>query len=152
MLINGHYQTAGKYIGLLKRSLFYRSWADEAERCLGKDALVDQHPVWGRLRQFRFKDDFLYSPEEKDKIFAMLFMNNHDNKMALDYFIAEMLLRGNVQGVVQYLPLAEQYGGYSRMPSGYQDAVRAIQSRGQAPGTKYGEYVRRMMMQKGGRP
>ena len=152
MLINGHYQTAGKYIGLLKRSLFYRSWADEAERCLGKDALVDQHPVWGRLRQFRFKDDFLYSPGEKDKIFAMLFMNNHDNKMALDYFIAEMLLRGNVQGVVQYLPLAEQYGGYSRMPAGYQDAVRAIQSRGQAPGTKYGEYVRRMMMQKGGRP
>ena len=75
-------------------------------------------------------------------------MDNHDNKMALDYFIGELLLRGDVQGVMQYLPWAEQYGGYRNMPVGYQDAVRTIQSRGLAEGTKYGEYVRRMMRQK----
>ena len=70
--------------------------------------------------------------------------------MALDYFIGELLLRGDVQGVMQYMPWAEQYGGYRHMPSGYQDAVRTIQSQGQAEGTKYGEYVKRMMRQKGG--
>ena len=148
MLINGHYKPAAKYIALLKKSLFYRSWAEEAERCLYKDAMVDRNPVWGRLRQLRFKDDFLFSHVEKDKIFGLLFMNNHDNKMALDYFIAEMLLRGDVQGVAQYMPWAEQYGGYRYMPVGYQDAARTIQSRGQAQGTKYGEYVRRMMVKK----
>ena len=149
-MVNGHYKTAEKYIALLKKSLFYRSWAEEAERCLNRDDLVDRHPVWGRLRQVRFKNDFLFSHAEKDKIFGLLFMDNHDNKMALDYFIAEMLLRGNVQGVAQYMPWAEQYGGYSRMPAGYQDAARTIQSRGQAQGTKYGTYVRRMMSMKGG--
>ena len=150
MIVNGHYKTAEKYIALLKKSLFYRSWAEEAERCLNRDDLVDRHPLWGRLRQVRFKNDFLFSHAEKDKIFGLLFMDNHDNKMALDYFIAEMLLRGNVQGVAQYMPWAEQYGGYSRMPAGYQDAARTIQSRGQAQGTKYGTYVRRMMSMKGG--
>ena len=150
MLINGHYKPAAKYIALLKKSLFYRSWAGEAERCLYKDAMVDRHPVWGRLRQLRFRDNFLFSHAEKDKIFGLLFMDNHDNKMALDYFIAEMLLRGDVQGVAQYMPWAGQYGGYRYMPVGYQDAARTIQSRGQAQGTKYGAYVKRMMSQKGG--
>lgn len=150
MLINGHYQTARKYLALLKKSLFYRNWAEEAERYLDNDAKVNQHPLWGRLRQLRFKNDFLFSYEEKEKIMGLLFMDNHNNKMALDYFIGELLLRGDVQGVMQYLPWAEQYGDYRYMPMGYQDAVRTIQSRGQAEGTKYGEYVKRMMRQKGG--
>ena len=150
MLVNGHYKPAAKYIALLKKSLFYRSWAEEAEHCLYNDALVDRNPVLGRLRQLRFKNDFLFSHTEKDKIFALLFIDNHDNKMALDYFIAEMLLRGDVQGVAQYMPWAEQYGGYRYMPVGYQDAARAIQSRGQAQGTRYGAYVKRVMSQKGG--
>ena len=77
-------------------------------------------------------------------------MENHDNKMALDYFLAELLLRGDVPGFAQYLPLAEQYGGYSKMPAGYEDAIRTIQSHGNASGTKYGPYVQRMLMQKGG--
>lgn len=148
MLINGHYQTAKKYIGLLKKSLFYRDFAKEAERCLNNDAMVNKH--FGRQRQLRFKDDFLFSYEEKEKILGLLFLNNQDNKMALDYFIGELLLRGDIQGVMQHMPWAEQYGGYQRMPRGYQDAVRTIESRGQAPGTKYGEYVKRMMRQEGG--
>ena len=148
MLINAHYQPAKKYISLLKKSLFYRDFAKEAERCLNNDAMINKY--WGRLRQLRFKNDFLFSYDEKEKILGLLFIDNRDNKMALDYFIGELLLRGDVQGVMQYMPWAEQYGGYRHMPAGYQDAVRTIQSRGQAEGTKYGEYVKRMMRQKGG--
>ncbi len=150
MMVNGHYKPALKYIGLLKKSLFYREWAEEAERIVTADAKtreqrINSHPQWGRLRQIRFKNDFLYSHGEKDKIFGLLFMNNHDNKMALDYFIGEMLLRGNVQGVMQYMSWAEKYGGYRQMPIGYQDAVQCIQKQGNLPGSMYGAYVRRMM-------
>ena len=149
MLINGHYKPAMKYIDLLEKSLFYRSWAKEAERIVMADAPVREqrinaHPQWGRIRQIRFKDDFLYSHAEKDKIFGLLFMNNHDNKMALDYFIGELLLRGDVQGVMQYMSWAQQYGGYRSMPIGYQDAVQCIQKRGNLPSSMYGNYVKRM--------
>lgn len=150
MLINGHYKPALKYIDLLEKSLFYRGWAEEAERMVTADAKtreqrINAHPQLGRLRQMRFKEDFLYSHAEKDKIFGLLFMNNHDNKMALDYFIGELLLRGNVQGVMQYMPWAQQYGGYRSMPIGYQDAVQCIQKHGDLPGSMYGNYVKRMM-------
>ena len=145
MLVNGHYQTARKQIDLLKKSLFYRDWAEEAEAMLGNEAKVNAHPVYGRLRKLRYKENFLYSYEEMDKMLGLLFMNNQENKMALDYFMAQMLLKGNMQGFQQYLQWAQQYGGYRMMPLGYQDAMRCIQMQGRVAGSPYAAYVKRMM-------
>ena len=104
-----------------------------------------ERAVYGRLREMRYKEDFLYSYDEIDKMFGLLFMNNQDNKMALDYFLAQMLLKGNMQGFQQYLGLAQQYGGYRQMPLGYQDAMRCIQLQGNVQGSPYANYVKRMM-------
>ena len=156
MIVNGHYQTARKQIGLLKKSLFYRSWAEETEALIEAETEAVQttptppdsggeRAVYGRLREMRYKEDFLYSYDEIDKMFGLLFMNNQDNKMALDYFLAQMLLKGNVQGFQQYLGLAQQYGGYRQMPLGYQDAMRCIQMKGNVKGSPYANYVKRMM-------
>lgn len=132
MLVNGHYQTAAKQLGLLKKSLFYRAWALEAEQMLGNEAKINAHPVYGKLRRLRYKESFLYSYEEMDKMLGILFQNNPENKMALDYFMGQMLLKGNVQGFVQFMGWVQQYGGYRQMPLGYQDAMRCIQSQGRA--------------------
>jgi len=145
MIVNGHYQTAAKQIGLLKKSLFYRDWALEAESMMGNETKINAHPVYGKLRKLRYKDNFLYSYEEMDKMFGLLFMNNSENKMALDYFLAQMLLKGNMQGFQQYLGLAQQYGGYRMMPIGYQDVMRCIQMQGNVQGSPYANYVKRMM-------
>ncbi len=149
MLVNGHYQTATKQIDLLKHSLFYHAWAEEAEQLLGNESLINAHPVYGKLRKLRYKENFLYSYEEMDKMLGLLFMNNSENKMALDYFLAQMLLKGNMQGFQQYLGLAQQYGGYRQMPLGYQDAMRCIQMRGNVPDSPYAAYVKRMMERRG---
>lgn len=151
MIVNGHYQTAKKQLDLLKKSLFYRSWAKETESNLKNDNWVNAHPVYGRLRQLRYKENFLYSYEEIDKMLGLLLMNNMDNKMALDYFMAQMLLKGNVKGFQQYLGLAQQYGGYRQMPLGYQDAMRCIQAQGNVPGSPYANYVKRMMAERRGK-
>ena len=144
-IVNGQYRVAEKHLALLRQSLFYRSWAEEAYTYLNNNARVDSHPVWGRLRQLRYRENFLYNYPEMDKMLGILFSNNTQNRMALDYFMGQLLLRGNVQGFRQYMPWVQQHGGYSYMPLGYQDAARFIQSRGQAEGTKYGEYVKRKM-------
>ena len=144
MLVNGHYQTAAKQLGLLKKSLFYRAWALEAEQMLGNEAKINAHPVYGKLRRLRYKESFLYSYEEMDKMLGILFQNNPENKMALDYFMGQMLLKGNVQGFVQFMGWVQQYGGYRQMPLGYQDAMRCIQSQGRAEGSSYANYVRQM--------
>lgn len=148
MMVNGHYQTAQKQIDLLKKSLYYHGWANEAEVLMADEGKLNAHPVYGRLRKLRYKENFLYSYEEIDKMLGLLFMNNTDNKMALDYFMGQMLLKGNVQGFVQYMGWVQQYGGYRQMPLGYQDAMRCIQARGQVQGSPYAEYAKRMIGEK----
>jgi hypothetical protein len=142
MIVNGHYQTAAKQLDILKKSLYYSGWAKDMETLI-KNNQVDNHPLYGKLRKLRYKNDFLYSYDEIDKMLGLLFMDNQDNKMALDYFMGQMLLKGDVQGFIQYMGLVQQYGGYRQMPLGYQDAMRCIQSRGNAPGSAYAAYVRR---------
>ena len=65
--------------------------------------------------------------------------------MALDYFMGQMLLKGNVQGFQQYMGWVQQYGGYRQMPLGYQDVARCIQMRGNVPGSPYATYMQRIM-------
>ena len=144
MIVNGHYQTAKKQLALLRHTLFYRQWAKEAEACLGDEAKVNAHPVWGRMRRLRYKNDFLYSYEEIDKMFALLFNDNNDNKMALDYAMAQLLLNGSVNVFAQQLPVVQQLGGYHNMPLVYQDVVNCIRSGGGAEGSPYMKYVNRM--------
>ena len=144
MIVNGHYQTAAKQLNLLKKSLFYRGWAVEAEALMKDEAKVNAHPVYGKLRQLRYKDNFLYSYDEMDKMFGLLFLNNQENKMALDYFMAQMLLKGNLQGFQQYMGAVQRYGGYRQMPLGYQDVMRCIQMQGRVPDSPYAKYVQRM--------
>ena len=144
MMVNGHYQTAAKQLDLLKKSLFYRGWAEETEANLN-EVWVNAHPVYGKLRQLRYKENFLYSYEEMDKMLGLLFMNNNQNKMALDYFLAQLLLKGDMRGFQQYLGLAQQYGGYRQMPLGYQDVMRCIQAQGNVPGSPFANYAKRMI-------
>ena len=77
-------------------------------------------------------------------MFGLLFMNNQQNKMALDYFMAQMLLKGNLQGFQQYMGVVQQFGGYRQMPLGYQDVMRCIQMQGRVPDSPYAKYVQRM--------
>ncbi|MBO5593501.1 MAG: hypothetical protein J5931_02730 [Prevotella sp.] len=151
MIVNGHYQAARKQLNLLKKSLFYRSWALEMEAMMKDEAAINAHLVYGKLRQLRYKEDFLYSYEEIDKMFGLLFMNNKDNRMALDYFLGQLLLKGDIKGFQQYLGLAQQYGGYRQMPLGYQDVVRCIQMQGNVQGSPFADYAKRMIGGRTGR-
>ena len=145
MIVNGHYQTAQKQLDLLKKSLFYRKWAREAEAMMKDENQINTHPVYGHLRKLRYKENFLYSYEEIEKMFGLLLMNNTEKKMALDYFLGQLLLKGDIKGFQQYLGLAQQYGGYREMPLGYQDVMRCIQMQGNVPGSPFAEYAKRMI-------
>ncbi len=143
-IANGNYDVARKYLDPLTHTLFYREWAQEQLQTIKSEPAVDNHPVYGQLRRYRLKDNFLFNDPEKDKIFGQLFVGCPDNKMALDYFMAQMLLDGNIPGFTQYMGWVQQYGGYAAMPAGYQDAGRAIQSKGEDQTSRYAQYAKRM--------
>ncbi len=144
-IVNGQYDVAQRYLDPLKQSLFYRSWAKEAEETMHDEKAINRHPEWGRMRRTRFENNFLFGYEEKDKMFGQLFVSNNHNTMALDCFMAQLLLDGKMQDVMQYMGFVQQYGGYAVMPRVYRDAVRLIQSQGREMNSNYGQYARRMM-------
>ena len=142
-IVNGKYDLAKKHLMPLTHTLFYSSWAKDALAL--NDAKVAAHPLYGKLKMRRFHEDFLFSYPELEKIFARLFVNNKGNKMALDYFIGMLLLKGDIQTFAQALQLAQQYGGYTSMPLGYQDAVNCIRNHNALGDTPYANYIKQMM-------
>lgn len=147
-IVNGDYKAAEKRLNILKNTIFYKAWAEEAETYLYNDAKVNNHETWGKLRSYRFKDSFLYNYPEKFKMLGLLFQQNIDNKLALSYFMGQLLLDGNINGFMGYMQWVQQYGGYSQMPSGYADACQAIQQNGNVPNSAYAKYVNNMMQKR----
>lgn len=146
-IIKGDYLVARKYISLLKHTVFYREWAEEAETYLGDEERINAHPQWGRLRTLRFSSDFLFYYDDLHLVLGHLFKSNTSNKMALEYLLGQLLLIGDADTFMQCLEWAQQYGGYASMPVGYADACRCIQSGGETVASSYGEYVRRIQQE-----
>ncbi len=149
MLANGHYQTAKKQLQWLHQSLFYHQWASEQLAILRlkdseREAQLLQNDDIKRVRSLRYQDNFLFSIGEMGTMFGLLFESNHQNLMALDYFLGQHLLTGNLSAFQQYLPWAQQYGNYKFMPLGYQDVMRCVQNNGKVTGSPYRDYVKRM--------
>lgn len=143
-LVSGRYDVAKKHLNLLKKSLFYSKWAKNTEQFVGNEQMIDSHPVYGKMRQNKFQNNFLFYYPELAKVFYQLFMSNTDNKMALEYMLGQVLLEGEANLFLQLVGAVNQFGGYSGMPFAYQDAINCIQARGNAPGSRYGEYAKRM--------
>lgn len=87
-IVNGNYKVAEKYLDILSHSLFYRKWASEHRKFIGRDDIVESDPVYRYLREARYNSDFLYNYEEMDKMLAILYRNNQNNIMAATYFQA----------------------------------------------------------------
>lgn len=144
-IVNGDYKAAEKRLNILKNTIFYKSWAEDAETYLYNDAKANSHETWGKLRRYRYKDSFLYSYPEKHKMLGLLFQQNTDNRLALSYFMGQLLLDGEFNSFMGYMQWVQQYGGYQQMPYGYADAYQAIQQQGNVPGSAYAAYVKKMM-------
>ena len=91
-IVNGDYKVASKYIDILKRSLFYREWAEEHEKFLFNDELVEADPVYHYLRIVRSGEDYLFHYPEMDKMLAKLYAQNNNNIMAAWYYQAWVAL------------------------------------------------------------
>ena len=147
MLVNGHYGPARKHLELLSQSLYYSDWANEKLQSLkqngkAREQAIQKDPQLSRVRNLRFKNDFLYGYEEMDKMLGLLFINNTQNLMALDYMLGQILLGAKIPEFQQYLGWAQQYGNYQSMPRGYQDVVRCIQNNGKVSESPYRDYIR----------
>ncbi len=111
-LINGQYDVAEKYLNLLEKTIFYSKWAQRTKALLRNEKMIDEHPLYGRLRKLRLQDDFLFSETELDKIFGQLFVHDNSNRMAMQYLLLYPLLEGDINKFMDYLPVVQNSVNY----------------------------------------
>lgn len=124
-IVNGNYSVASKYIDLLKKSLFYRGWAEKAESYLNNEQMIESLPEWAEKRQFRLENDFLYYWPEMHKMLGQLVLRNRQNILAYDYFMASLLLIGDHNSFVANLP-QQPKAGTNPFPAGYEKYVEKM--------------------------
>jgi len=131
-LINGQYKVAEKYLRMLEKTIFYRPWAQRTMAMLGNEAAINNHPLYGTLRQYRLQDDFLFSEQELDKICGQLFVHNQQNQMAAQYLLIMPLLDRDIPRFMSYMQVVQKRIKYN--PRACQEAIAfAFMQRQQQP-------------------
>lgn len=102
-LVNGQYEVSRKYLKMLEKTMAYRKWARRTMALLGNEQQIAAHPVYGKLRQLRLTDDFLFSDVEIDKMFGQLLMHNPQNPLAMQYLLLSPLLERDVEKFMSYM-------------------------------------------------
>lgn len=121
-LINGEYKVAEKYLRLLQKTFYYRTWANRTIEKMKDEKLINQHSEWGWLRQCRPDKDFLFSEKERNMMLGVLFTHNNKNRMAYEYLLAYCALTKDLQHFIQYFPLGKSLA-YNKIPKSYQEAL-----------------------------
>lgn len=120
-LINGQYDVARKYLLLLQKTLFYGKWASQTMTLLGDEAKINAHPVYGRMRQMRLADNFLFGEQECDKMCGQLFVHNTQNAVAMQYLLLWPLLKRDLHAFMQYAQVVQHHTRYN--PRHVQEAI-----------------------------
>jgi len=121
-IINGYYELANKYIQLLKKTLFYKNWAKEAETYLYDEDKINNHPDWGEKRRLRPLHDYFFSVENIDQILLALLNDHPQHKMAYEYLMSYYLLNKDIRSFMKYVSLGYNLH-YEYLPLAFQEAV-----------------------------
>ena len=144
-LINGQYEVARKYLQMLEKTIFYRPWAQRTMAMLGDEKAIDAHPLYGKLRQYRLQEDFLFSDRELDKICGLLFMHNQQNLMAAQYLLMMPMLDRDIPRFMSYVKVVQNRIGYNPQHCQEGIAFAFMQQRQQPPKGAVSPFVLQQM-------
>ena len=132
-LVNGEYEVARKYLCLLEKTLGYSQWAQRTKPLLGNEKAINEHPVYGRMRQLRLQEDIMFNEDEIDHILGQLMMQDKGNGLALQYLLAVPLLDRDIARFMNYMVYVDKlHLGYC--PRSCQEAIAfAFAQRNQLP-------------------
>jgi hypothetical protein len=115
------YNTAQKYIDILKKSLNDKAWAIHYEKYLSNPSLLQKDIVLNSKKNATPKTDFFVSNVlAVDNLKNIL--NQGENKMAFEYLLAYHLLNHELIYVVNRISDFKNYG-YTKLPRTIQEAI-----------------------------
>jgi len=121
-LMNGNYRMAEKYINILKRTIWYNTWAAEYEKLLDDPERIKAHPELGEMIKILPGNNFFIQLESPQNNLTMLLQTNPDNRKAFEYEMAWHLLTKNVEAIVNNIKKMRTMG-YKRIPRHIEEAA-----------------------------
>jgi hypothetical protein len=120
-LINGNYEVAERYINKLKKTLFYRKWAEKYERMLFNRKLILADRELGRKIRFIPEKDFFVASSDIKNIDLALLMNPANIK-AFEYKMAWLILKKDFREVVAQVKRMKNMG-YKSIPRHIEETI-----------------------------
>ncbi len=120
-ILNQRYDVAQRYLNLLKSTIFYRSWALQAEVSMGNEELMQQNADWTRIDRMRIRNGYNFTVET-DRMMMALFDHCNENKMAIDYALCICLINRDLKSFIAYMPYYTKAYGKANLPRIYQQA------------------------------
>ena len=123
--VNGDFRAAERYLNVLDKTLFFKSWSQQFRKILQNPelALDDKTLSHGRIMQV--KKDFIvassHPPRELDSILA----ENPKNKMVFEYRIAHELLTCLLAGLPMHLKMLNNFD-YQHIPRHIEEAIISL--------------------------
>jgi hypothetical protein len=117
--INDDLPLASKYLRFLNQSLFYRRWAQHYKDMVSEPFLINEDPTLSINQKLRVHSDFF---ADNNLNLQALLMNNPENKMAYEYYMASLLLNRNLQEFTEMISYIKNYN-YVRLPVHYEEAL-----------------------------
>ena len=120
-LINGNYKIAERYNNVLKKTLHYRSWAENYEKMLDNPGLINSDAELAEKIRLIPKKDFFVRSNDMQNI-ELILQANPDNKKAFEYKMARLLLEKDLEAVVNEVKKMKEIG-YTNIPRHIEEAV-----------------------------
>jgi hypothetical protein len=124
-LINGDYRMVKKYTNVLRKTVFYRKWAEDLEEMGENPGRISSDPRLAAKIDILPKDDFFVEYNYPANILVRLVEAQPDNRRALEYLLAGFLLGKNLEGIVGSIQ-ALAAAGYTRIPRHIEEAVLIV--------------------------
>jgi len=114
-------EIAAKYLAMLHRTMWHKKWAEEYQKFLSDGDDFLGHPKYRYLKSIMPESDFLVSPVEPELCLEEL-LENKNNKMAFEYFMAYCLLDGQIGRFIKNLHLMNSFD-YPKIPRHFEEAI-----------------------------
>lgn len=123
-LINGNYKVAARYINMLKKTIYYKSWAEKYEKMLFRPELINSDPELGQKARLQPPEDFYIAADDATNI-ELLLLADPSNKIAFEYKLARLLLEKDILAVADEVKKMKQIG-YIVIPRHIEEAVERL--------------------------
>ena len=121
-LVTGEYRVAEKYIKILEAAPGYRSWAASRRPLLDSAACAATDWVAAKRRWLPITDNPLDLTKTFPNALAFLIDDHADNRSALEYGMAYLLVYKDLDTFMHYMEL-ERKRGVKRFPKLYEEAI-----------------------------